>query len=64
MQPSFEQGYEKLMPPEMPQALAQSTSSDCMVTPRVRILCGLDEEELRAFFYVDILPVVDWDNTR
>jgi hypothetical protein len=35
---------------------------------KVRILCGLEEdeeeEELRAFVYVDILPVVDWDNTR
>ena len=27
-------------------------------------LSGLKEEELRAFVYVDILPVVDWDNTR
>jgi len=23
-----------------------------------------EEEVLRAFVYVDILPVVDWDNTR
>jgi len=27
-------------------------------------LCGLEEEELRVFVYVDILPVVDWDNAR
>ena len=28
-----------------------------MVVPRVRILCGLEEEELRVFVYVDILVV-------
>jgi len=35
-----------------------------MVVARVGILCGLEEEELRALVYVDILPVVDRDNTR
>ena len=49
---------------EIPQPLAQSTSSDCKVVPRVGILCGLEEKELRAIVHVDILPVVDWDNTR
>jgi len=28
-----------------------------------RILCGLEAEESRVFVHVDIIPVVDWDNT-
>ena len=47
-----------------PTGFTQSASIDCMVVPRVRILPGLEEEELKAFVYVDLVPVVDWDNAR